>query len=304
MPCCNCSVCCCIFNDALLFCNNLEFVKLTTQPAPLHETACVMSDCEKSHCFPFFHFSNKSATDTHGNIEFLALQSNPPPCWCATLQGVHSLGLCLPSIMQSLMDSTEGRRQGLLDHWKQNSNHLHPPFFPWIHLCPRMSSCFVAMQAHTHTQTHTHSYTQVDKHKFTHMVSRLPCVVFLGPSLRRSPIATSLWSSLIKDAACLYQSVQIRLRTVALYFPLRQLEGMKGKDIVFQFSHKIHPPPPFFGTFSLLLRCECLLWICEHLQDVCVFERSCFSLSLLLLLLSLLVDELEEAFSLAGTCAY
>lgn len=36
---------CCIFNDALfLFCINLEFVKLKTRPAPLHDTARILSD--------------------------------------------------------------------------------------------------------------------------------------------------------------------------------------------------------------------------------------------------------------------
>lgn len=37
---------CCIFNDALffLFCINLEFVKVKTRPAPLHDTACALSD--------------------------------------------------------------------------------------------------------------------------------------------------------------------------------------------------------------------------------------------------------------------
>lgn len=90
MLCCDCSSSCCIFNDALLFCINLEFVKLTTHTnsLPLREAARVLSDCEKAAAFPFFFFflppPNKSAADTHGNAEFSCL----PPRWCPTLQGV------------------------------------------------------------------------------------------------------------------------------------------------------------------------------------------------------------------------
>ena len=62
------------------------------------------------------------------------------------------------------------------------------------------------------------------------------------------------------------------------------------------------PPLPFFFFHSLKM---CIDFFAKHLQDVCAFERL-FSLLLLLLLLLLLalVDELEEALTLAGTLAH
>lgn len=126
MFCCDCSFSCCIFNDALLFCINLEFLKLKTQPALRHRLLVFCLIVKK----PLLSlFSNKSATDTHGNTEFLTLQSNLPSCQCPTLQGVHSFSHCLPSIMQSLMDSTEGRGQGAAGPLKGQQLPL-PPFYP------------------------------------------------------------------------------------------------------------------------------------------------------------------------------
>lgn len=59
---CDCSFSCCIFNDALLFCINLEFLKPKTQLAPLHATACILSDCEKAYCFLFIFVINPPLT--------------------------------------------------------------------------------------------------------------------------------------------------------------------------------------------------------------------------------------------------
>lgn len=42
---------------------------------------------------------------------FLLCGASPPPRWCRrTPQGPHSPGPCLPGIMQSLMDSAQGRQ--------------------------------------------------------------------------------------------------------------------------------------------------------------------------------------------------
>lgn len=135
----------CIFNDVLLFCIKTVFLKPNTPPAL---PAC-MQPFEKTLLLSLY-FSYKSTTDTHGNSQF----SSWPPSLVSDPSGgcIHSAGPCLPSIMQSLMDSTEGRRQGLLDHWKHHQSQplLLLLFLPWIHLCPRMNSCFVTEQAHTH----------------------------------------------------------------------------------------------------------------------------------------------------------
>lgn len=71
MLCCDCSFSCCIFNDALLFCINLESLKLKTQAAPNSMQLLVFCLTLKKPAHSFFYFSNKSATDTHGNAEFL-----------------------------------------------------------------------------------------------------------------------------------------------------------------------------------------------------------------------------------------
>lgn len=154
---CDCSFCCCIFNEALLFCINLEFLRLKTQAAPLRATACVLSDCEKATIS--FYFSNKSATDGHGNTEFLAEQ--PTSSLVADPSGgafTRSLSAKHYAITNGLYRRQEAGAAGPLKAQQQPPPTLFFFFFfffsPWIHLCPRMNSCFVTMQAHTHTQTH------------------------------------------------------------------------------------------------------------------------------------------------------
>lgn len=93
------------------------------------------------------YFSYKSTSDTHGNSQF----SSRPPSLVSDPSGgcIHSAGPCLPSIMQSLMDSTEGRScwttESTTNPTSTSSSSLFSP-----HLCPRMNSCFVTEQAHTH----------------------------------------------------------------------------------------------------------------------------------------------------------
>lgn len=121
------------------------------------------------------YFSYKSTSDTHGNSQF----SSRPPSLVSDPSGgcIHSAGPCLPSIMQSLMDSTEGRRQELLDHWKHHQPHLHLlllAFFP-----PSVS---------THELLFCHwagTHSQVDKHTLhTWSLRPPPCVC----------VSLSVWS--------------------------------------------------------------------------------------------------------------
>lgn len=74
--------------------------------------------------------------------KIILLVSNP-------FRGVHSVNLCLPSITQSLMDSTEGRRKGLVDHWKHNNSN------PLLFLNPSVSMLVLSPYRHTQADKHT-----------------------------------------------------------------------------------------------------------------------------------------------------
>lgn len=172
MLCCDCSLSCCIFNDALLFCINLESVKAKTRPAPLHEAARVLSNRERATVFLFTFFSifsNKSAADTHGNTECLALR--PTSSLVSDPSGGAFTRFLSAKHYATLMDSTEGRRQGLPDP---------PPL-----LNPSVSTHELLFCHHAGSHTHSHTWCLASP------------VVFLGPSLHCSHL-----TSVVKDAAC------------------------------------------------------------------------------------------------------
>lgn len=192
-----------------------------------------------------------------GKQSFSLCRASPPPRWCQTLQGVHSLSPCLPSIMQSLMDSTQGRRHGQPDHWEHKQKPPPPPppssYFP-LSLNPSVS---------THELLFWH--TQVDKH--AHGLLPPPmffyCIAPLLPHFSVSvmlPVITAV--------------SRIKLRSVALYFPLsRQLVGREWICIIYFFSPSSSLTR--YTHFLSLKMCALALHFCSHLQDVCVPERSC-----------------------------
>lgn len=159
MPCCDCSFSCCIFNDALLFCNTLEFVKLKTQPAPLHETACVLSDCEEATAF-LMSFSLQ-IHHWHTWEHWVSCSAEQPTSLLVSDPSggafTRSLSAKHYAITNGLHRRQEAGAAGPLKAKQQPPPP--PPFFPWIHLCPCMNSCFVTMQAHTHKQTNIDSQT-------------------------------------------------------------------------------------------------------------------------------------------------
>lgn len=175
MLCCDCSFFCCIFNDALFFfffffCINLEFVKLKTPPAPLHQTARVLSDCEKATA----------------SWELCVFSTLPPRMVSDPSGGAFTRSLSAKHY--AITNGLYRRQEAGAARTTESTNSNPPSPFSFFPLNPSVS---------THELLFWH--TQVDKH--THGLS----VLFsLCPSLRRSSLATSLC---LKDAACRYHSV-------------------------------------------------------------------------------------------------
>lgn len=150
-----CSRCCavsfCIFNDALLFCINLVFLKLNTPPAL---PACMQPLKQKNKkTLLSLYFSYKSTTDTHGNSQF----SSPASlAGVRPFRGLHSQCRSLSAKHYAITNGLYRRQEaGAVGPLKAPPTPPPPPlpplfFFPWIHLRPPMNSGFVTEQAHTH----------------------------------------------------------------------------------------------------------------------------------------------------------
>lgn len=159
------------------------------------------------------------------------------------------------------------------------NHHHHPPlssYFP-LSLNPSVS---------THELLFWH--TQVDKH--THGLLPPPMLFFyrIAPLLPHFSVSAML--PVITTVS------RIKLRSVALHFPLsRQLVGREWIYIFFLLFLPSQDTP-----ISSPLRCVCLHCIFVHICRTYV----CLKGTALLLLLLSLLEELEGAFTLAGTCAY
>lgn len=128
-----------------------------------------LPDCETaSLCifFSLFSFFLSWAHTGERKPSILALPSEPTssPRWCRTLQGAHSPGPCLPGIMQSLMDSAQGRQgregPGCRTTESRNSKPTPPPPPPPTHLLPPPISLNPSVSTHELPLWHT----QVDQH--------------------------------------------------------------------------------------------------------------------------------------------
>lgn len=125
---------------------------------------------------------------------------------------------------------------------------------------------------------------------------------FPVPLFYIAPVLPYLSASTVKMLTVITTVSWIGLRTVAQYFLSRQLEGMRGKDLVSLFFHtRCTPffPTPFPQNVSACIEFANICRTYVHLKEA-AFLPPPFLLHLLLSL----VDELEEARTLAATCAY
>lgn len=129
-----------------LFCINLEFRLRVARNS-------LCSFWLWNSLFLSFFFLPPFSSAHMGKQSFSLCRASPPFRWCQTLQGVHSLSPCLPSIMQSLMDSTQGRRHGQPDHWEHKQKPPQPPPTPILLFPPLPESICV------HTWTPVLAYT-------------------------------------------------------------------------------------------------------------------------------------------------
>lgn len=241
MLCCNCGFSCCIFNDSLLFCINLEFLKLKAQAPPphtittLHATACVKQ--WKSYK-PFIFLINTPLSHM-GTQSFLLCRAT---CLLAGVQPfrgcIRSLSAKHYAIANGLYRRQEAGAAGPLKAQQQPP----PPFFEFIYVhawTPVLSPC-----------RHTRSS------KWTHMVFCLPRVVFpLSPSTSLPSCHVSLpaWSR-----CCLSLPQCLGLAWEQWHYISLTGSWKKWRERIYIYSFHIRCTP----FFPLSLRCECLHWIC------------------------------------------